>query len=294
MVVHCAGTEGRDLSVPNRHRETLVRQAKSLSLDAILAGLDVLSATKSNLKNSNHGRTLVEMALVRLGRLENLVALPQLARWLSQQRGPAGSPLAPSAAVAAPPEGVKKKQPAPTHNGAPGSPQPLTADNLPEVWSQTLRIVPGLLARLLEKAALPAIFAPNTLVLRFPLEYNLAKEHCQDPASGVTVESALRELTGQAWVLRVESLGGNTPLSPKMGKDGEVVEPSDSRYGSPSAAPSTASGTRRNPREEAEKVPLVKRALDVLGASFQRVDEGFGLMYADRPGPIDAPMEEQP
>ena len=29
------------------------------------------------------------------------------------------------------------------------------------------------------------------------------------------------------------------------------------------------------PKEEAEKVPLVKRSLDILGATIQRVDDGF-------------------
>src|SRR5205814_7329229 len=61
MVVHCAGTEARDLSVPARHRDTLLRQARALGLDTILAGLDVLSTTRARLRNSNHGRTLVEM-----------------------------------------------------------------------------------------------------------------------------------------------------------------------------------------------------------------------------------------
>jgi len=116
MVVHCAGVEGRDLSVPNRHRETLLRQAQALSLDTILAGLDILSATKGQMKTSNHGRTLVEMALVRLGRLENLVALPHLVRLL-HSTGERGRPSAPNDTLgapahprspAAPPEGVKK------------------------------------------------------------------------------------------------------------------------------------------------------------------------------------------
>lgn len=112
MVVHCAGTEGRDLSVPNRHRETLSTQAKALQLDAILAGLDILSVTKSHLKNSNHGRTLVEMALVRLGRLENLMALPYLVRLLNQQRAGTGGLAMPAASgTVVPPEGIKKKAP---------------------------------------------------------------------------------------------------------------------------------------------------------------------------------------
>jgi DNA polymerase-3 subunit gamma/tau len=284
MVVHCAGTEGRDLSVPARHRETLIRQAKATNLDTILAGLDILSATKSHLKSSNHGRTLVEMALVRLGRLENLVALTQLARWLGQQRGSPGNAAVPSANSVAPPEGVKKKPPATApENGAAG-PRPLTPDNLPDIWSQTLRKVPGLLARSLEKAGLPAIIAPNNLVLRFPMAYNLAKEHCQDPSCSASVEAALRELTGQPWVLRVEILAGSTGASP--------AEPDDSPNGNSSAAPSSAPAARRHPRDEVEKLPLIQRALDVLGASFQRVDEGFGTPADARPNPNDAPREE--
>ena len=73
MVVHCAGDEGRDLSVPAAAGATLDRQAKALKLDTILAGLDVLATTRNRLRDSSHGRTLVEMALVRLCRLERPV-----------------------------------------------------------------------------------------------------------------------------------------------------------------------------------------------------------------------------
>jgi DNA polymerase-3 subunit gamma/tau len=258
MVVHCAGLEGRDLSVPSRYRETLVQQAKALNLDAILAGLDILSATKGQLKNSNHARTLVEMALVRLGRLENLVALPQLVRLLHSQRGTAAVAATPVSVSA--PEGVKKKFPDPVpENGAAGR-QPLTPANLPEIWAQTLRKLPGLLARSLEKGALPAIIAPNNLVLRSSIDYNGAKE---------LVEAALKELTGQQWVLQVEELSDSATLN----------------------SPSVAS-PRRNSREEAEKLPLVKRAIDVLGAALQRVDEGFGLLSSAGTNADDAPGED--
>jgi DNA polymerase-3 subunit gamma/tau len=87
MVVHCAGSEARDLSIASRHRETLSRQAEALKLDTILAGLDILSTTKARLRTSSHGRVLLEMALVRLGRLDDLESLSQLAEWL---RAPAG------------------------------------------------------------------------------------------------------------------------------------------------------------------------------------------------------------
>jgi DNA polymerase-3 subunit gamma/tau len=293
MVVHCAGSEGRDLSVPSRHRETLARQAKALQLDTILAGLDVLTTAKLHLRGCNHGRTLVEMTLIRLGRLENLASLTQLARWLSQQSRTAGGA---TAAHVAPPEGVKKK-PLVHANGGPApqadtpdrpaakaeSPQPLTTDNLARVWSQVVQKVGVILGRSLERGGIPAIFGPNTLVLRFPIEYNPAKEHCQDASSTAVVEAALRELTGQSWVVRVESVGG-------------VPAPAGPPEAAPTIAPSQASRDRRNPREEAEKLPLVKRAIDVLGASFQRVDDGFGAPGAPRPvAPLetsDAPTED--
>jgi DNA polymerase-3 subunit gamma/tau len=258
MVVHCAGVEGRDLSVPSRHRETLARQAKALNLDAILAGLDILSVAKGQLKNSNQGRTLVEMALVRLGRLENLVALPHLVRLLHSQRSAAA--VAATPVSISPPEGVKKKSPdlAPENRAA--IRQPLTQANLPEIWAQTLRTLPGLLARSLEKGGIPAISAPNNLVLRSSIDYNGAKE---------LVEAALRELTGQPWLLQVEDLSDTASLN------------------SPSV-----SSPRRNAREEAEKLPLVKRAIDVLGASLQRVDEGFGSLSSAGTNAADAPRED--
>jgi len=281
MVVHCAGIEGRDLSVPSRCRDTLLQQAKTLNLDAILAGLDILSATKGQLKNSNHGRTLVEMALVRLGRLENLVALPQLIRLLhsaGERSGVSGpnlgaltQPRSPAAPVT-PPEGAKKKFPEPVPENGPGAQQPLTPANLPQIWAQTLRRLPKMLARSLEKSGMPAIIAPNNLALRLAIDYNGAKE---------LVETALRELTGQSWVLRVEGLtapareGGNGPAAPSLPFTDTEIRP------------------RRNAREEAEQLPLVKRAIEVLGASFQRVDEGFGVLPRRGANGEELPAEEE-
>jgi hypothetical protein len=48
-----------------------------------------------------------------------------------------------------------------------------------------------------------------------------------------------------------------------------VTAAADEPAGPPSSRP------RRSSREDAEKEPLVQRALDVLGAQFVRVDEGF-------------------
>src|SRR5262249_7529043 len=103
------------------HRDALARQAAGLKLDTILAGLDVLNTAKARLRGSGHPRVLMEMALVRLSRLDDLVSLTQLAQWLGQPQaaraaGPRAQPpgVKPgggrSPAPVPPPEGVKKSR----------------------------------------------------------------------------------------------------------------------------------------------------------------------------------------
>jgi hypothetical protein len=209
---------------------------------------------------------------------------------LNQQRGSAGTP---SVSAVAPPEGVKKKLPPPAPENGSTQKQSLTSQNLPDIWDQTLRKLPGLLARSLEKGGLPAIIAPNNLVLRFPIEYNVAKEHCQEPSRSALVESTLRELTAEPWVLRLEGVsekafGSSAVRSERGVRSGAEIGDSQTPN-IPLTAPA-----RRTTREEAEKVPLVKRAIEALGASVQRVDEGFGVMPQVGTNADDAPMEDEP
>src|SRR5207244_8243075 len=123
---------------------------------------------------------------VRLGRLDDLVSLSQGAQWLNQpaaradgaRPGPA-SPAARPATLVSPPEAVKKKL---TAAPDPMLPLALTAESLPAVWERVLaRLGAGFLVNSLQKADLPAISAPNTLVLRFPPGYNHEREYCSEP-----------------------------------------------------------------------------------------------------------------
>ncbi|MBY0524180.1 MAG: DNA polymerase III subunit gamma/tau [Gemmataceae bacterium] len=266
MVVRCAGKEARDLSVPSRLREALNQQAEGLSLDTILAGLEILSAAKARLRASNHGRTLVEMALVRLGRLDDLVSLSQLIEMASGERKAAPSSRSearPAAPVVRSATQVTRPAP-PVAAPEPTLSKQLTEESLARVWSDVLSQIPPMMRSELEKAGFPAISGPNTLVLRFALEYNHQREHCSDPKRMERVESTLRTITGHAWTLRIESAGGD-------GADRQPapVEESDS----------SQSRSRRQ-RDEALKEPLVQRAIDVLGAQIVRVDEGFSAARA--------------
>jgi DNA polymerase-3 subunit gamma/tau len=259
MVANVAGEEAKDLSVPARHRETLLKQARSLALDTILAGLDVLNNARFRLRATAHGRLVVETALVRLCRLEDLGAVSQLAQLVSQGVSPTA---APATRTVAPPEGLKKKLTEPLPNGEHAGPTDLTAQNLADEWPAIRQTLPPLLANNLEKAGLPAISGPNTLVFRFPSVYNADREYCQEPTRLQRIEAALRKATGKDWKVRIEAAAFAAPARPAEGTEA-----------APEAENSLARVRRQ--REEAENEPLVRKAIEVLGAQVVRVEDGF-------------------
>jgi DNA polymerase-3 subunit gamma/tau len=278
MVVQCGGTEGRDFSVPARHHDTLRQHSKQANLDAILAGLDVLSSAKARLRGSAHGRTIIEMAVVRLCRLHDLVALSQLATWVNQVRSDPRTLAAAASARPALPEVVKKKPlMAEAANGLP-SPgpvpfegPPLTEATWPHYWPQIAANVGPMLGSELRKAGTPAISGPNSLVFRFPAGYNQAMEYCSTPEQRARVEEAIRRVTGNPWTVLVETDASR--MGPVAQAEPVNVPPLRAK---------------REAKEEAEKVPLVKRTVEVLGATIQRVDEDFG-----EPAPAPARQLEE-
>ncbi len=261
MVVQCAGAEGRDLNVTSKHRDTLVRQAEKLSLDTILAGLDILSATRGRLRGTMHGRVVVEMALVRLARLEDLVPLTQLARWLDGDR------------EAGPPKAAEKPSKPASRGSAPGQADrqkprgqvetevvpalAITPETLIHVWDRVLEGLPPIHAAQLRKGVV-AISGPNTLAIQFSQGYNHERDYCQESSKAARVEEALRNVTGQAWGFRIEA------------RNDAIASPAP---GAPPQPPVPRSQTRR---AEAMREPVVRRAIEDFGAQLLSADEGFG------------------
>jgi DNA polymerase-3 subunit gamma/tau len=282
MVVNSAGPEGQTLSVSGKHAEALAGQAAGLPLDTILAGLDILVSAKARARGTNHGRVLLETALLRIGRLDDLVSLSQLVQLLGQAQGapPAHAAAAPRPAhgaprPAAPAEGGKKKDANGPDPAAPPAPAALTPESLPHVWQQVLAQLGPFFANDLKKADFPAISGPNTLALRFAARYNRERERCQDPAQLRQVEAALSRATGSPWSIRVDS-GPTTDASAFSGPPAPETETAQAR-------------SRRHHQEVMAASPLLKRAQDILGAQLHSMDEGFqaaplgGAPGADRP-----------
>jgi DNA polymerase-3 subunit gamma/tau len=275
MVLKAAEQHATDISVPPRHRDTLRRQTEALSLDTILAGLDVLDTTKTRLRQSSHPRVLFEMALVRLGRLDDLVSVSSLIERLDQAGG--NHPRAEASRVAdrvAPSSlqnrgatdpytsgPLKKKPDVTSEDPKPAERFQLGPESLTGLWNEILRRSPPMLARELSRITLPAISGPNTLVLQFPLEYNTSREYIEQPASVARIETLLQDLTGVKCHLRVEAIArGTAGEKPEQG-EGKVAQ---SPY--------------RRRQAEALKEPLVRKAVERMGAQILEIDDGFGAL----------------
>ena len=71
-MVLAVGAESILLAVTPRQRPRLQRIVERWPIDAILAALQILAECRARMRGSLHGRMLVELALVRVARLENL------------------------------------------------------------------------------------------------------------------------------------------------------------------------------------------------------------------------------
>ncbi len=123
-----------------------------------------------------------------------------------------------------------------------------------------------MLAGDLAKAALPAIFAPNTVVVRFPAGYNRQYTTCAEAGRQQKIHDAFRRVTGVSWTVRLEVA---PDLLPARNESAPI------EVATPIAA------TPRDPLIEAIKVSLDARVM--------RIDEGFGVASS-----VAVPDDETP
>ena len=99
MLLNSAGGDPGAVGMSGSNREELKRQAAKVSLDAVLAGLDVLTTTKSRLRGSSYALVLLEMAVVVT--YQNEVGMPPtMGTFEVQVDGTTVGAFAPNAAAA--------------------------------------------------------------------------------------------------------------------------------------------------------------------------------------------------
>jgi DNA polymerase III subunit gamma/tau len=307
MIVQCTGQDSQALSVTGSNRQALKQQTERLKPDTILAGLDILVTARTRLKSTSQGRILLEMALVRLARLDDLVSLSQLAQWAAREAPPPSRPrLEPaasparlehaptasgppaSAPTAAAPEQKKKELAAPDDAPAAAS-NVLDQETLPNLWAQVISESGFVIGAELRRGEV-AISGPNALVLRFPSGYNATL----DSNGQARLTALVHKVIGPNVSLRLEN--GSSPIGPAK----SAATPVPASAGSPQVAPAETAevpGNRlKRQRGEVARLPLVKKAMDVLGAQVMNLDEDFATSSPAAPSaaePTDSGDQEQ-
>jgi DNA polymerase-3 subunit gamma/tau len=257
--------------------------AGRLGIETILAVMQILDQTLARLKYSTHGRTLAELALVRICKLADLQQLADLIADVkegttptlgipttvaSQPRlapppAPASSPaITQSSAPLADSSAVKKKSDDDERSAQPLEPPTcpsspaaaLTAESAPQVWTQALALVSDMVREYASTYDRVAISAPNRLVVSFRATYTFHKSYCERPEVLARLEQALTAVAGQT--VRVEF---------RVIDDGP-----EAKAVAAEAKPSPISSRQR--LQEKAQHPLVRRAMELFDATPVRVE----------------------
>lgn len=272
MLVACGGPDVEDLPVTPSQKERVLEQAKRTSLDTVLAGLDVLTTAKARMRGSPHLPVLLEMAVVRLARLEEMLSVGELLK-------SGAAPVATRPAAA--PE-VKK-------NGTPRPPEvngnvesatlqaaDLTEATVSQIWGRLLQHFESqspVLANNLKRANLPAIFGPNSLAIRFPRRYSHAYDFCATEPNAGRVQEAVRQVAGPEAAVRFEL----TADGPEAANEPSTPQPS-------------AGGRRK----EIMALPLFSYAEQKYGAKLTRADDDFNPAAVSAAAPAIAADDDEP
>jgi DNA polymerase-3 subunit gamma/tau len=243
---------------------------KQLGLETLLAIAQVLDQTLSRLRQSTHVRTLVEVSLVRLCKLEDLDALPTLLAELREGSGFRGQGSANS--VQADPSAKP-----PTLNPEPRTLNPTDQKKTPDVsepsptvahvttadldhpaavavWKQTLAEIGDMTANFAARAERVAISGPNRLVVSFRKDYTQAQQYCERPEGRQKLEQAFSRIAGRT--IRIDF----ATLPDEQSSVSEVDRP---------AIPAPVN--RRQKQQELMRHPLIRKAAELFDTEIVTV-----------------------
>jgi DNA polymerase III subunit gamma/tau len=277
-------------SGPNE-RPQLVEFGSQLGIQTLLAIVQILDQSVTRMRHSTHTRILLEIALVRICKLDDLDELSTLlgqvrdgtltvastpsdrAKQSSDKPIAPVSTSSPAPVIATPPVAEKKNlEPDPlTKNGVvQASPRSvLTAEMLPAIWKEALASIEDMTADFASKAESIAISGPNRIVVSHRKAYN--KEQCEKPERKARLEQALTTAVGTE--IRVEF--GLLPEIP-AGK------------GAVSAPVPSAAQSRQRRNKAAERNLLVRQAIDLFDGEIVNVVEPIRTDEAEGLGPAEA------
>jgi DNA polymerase III subunit gamma/tau len=255
--------------------------SKRLGLETLLAMAQILDQTLMRLRQTTHVRTLVEIALVRLCKLDDLDSLPALVAELrgegstfkdhgSGQTGDRSrEPGAGSRdSGARRPEQVsnsqlplttdqrsanQKKTPEVNEVGSDAALEPaagaveLDEQSAAAAWKQTLAEIGDMTADFAARAERVAISGPNRLVVSFRKAYTQAQQYCERPEGRQKLEQTFSRIAGRTIRIDFATLTDESPLT--LTTERTATRPPINR---------------RQRQQELMRHPLVKKAAELF------------------------------
>ena len=282
MAAHVGCGEDLLLHAGPNERPQLVEFGSQLGIQSLLAIVQILDQSVTRMRHSTHTRTLLEIALVRICKLDDLDELPAIlgqvrdgtlpvaiaaAKPIAQARPPASPPSTPEPAA-------EKKTPdsaqiAENGRDKPLEPPILTAELLPLLWKQALAAIEDMTRDFAAKAESIAISGPNRIVVRHRKAYN--KEQCEKPERKARLEQALSQAAGAEIRLEFELL----PDLPAANGAGLAPVPS-------------AAQSRQRRNKVAERNLLVRQAIEMFDGEIVNVVEPIRAEETEGSGPAEA------
>ncbi len=218
-----------DLGLSDHEQERMREQAEAVSPRAVVRLIDLLRTVVDDVKEGGDPRLPLELALVKVSRPANELALEALDQRLSQlesngappQPPPAAAPVAPVAAAAPapppvpdpPPPADPEPEPEPQAAAAPVATavaEPATLEQVSARWSEA--IVPEIGRRSvplhsLVQAARPVSYEDGTLVLGLTASKAFAKSIIEAPQNLQTISDVVGQALGGSPRVRFVVLG---------------------------------------------------------------------------------------
>ncbi len=257
-------------TLPAQHAE-IADLGRAWGVDTLLAVIQVLDQTTARMRLTTQARTLAEMALVRICRLEDLDSIAGLIETLKtgeplptapatpRPRPAAAPPQARAAEPTAPPPAAPEPQaPEPQAPVAPtakseaqsqSAPSTFDSDQLASLWQEATERLEGLLGGFAAQAGRFSV-VDGEVVVGFPENDAMAFDRCQEPANTGRLEELLAEAAGRPIKLRFETY---TP------------EKDDAQPAAPQP--------RRRTDAEVAAEPMVQKAVELFNA------DAAGLRY---------------
>ncbi len=246
----------------NAQHQQAVDTGRRLGCDTVLALIQVVDQTISRMRYSTYGRTLAELAVVRLSRMENLVELSEL---LGQLRSGGEIRVAGPAGTNTSAADVKKKAldaagmtassavPDTTVVAVNGESE-LSAQTAEQVWREALAQVTDSVSVAAGFAESVRLVGPNRLAVVFSAQYDSYAALCRKPDKLAKLEKAIAVVSGRIVRIDVE-ISGDTAVA---------------KSAAPKVEPNVV---KRNRLKDAAEQPFVRRAMELFEAEPINVDD---------------------